>query len=214
MGKYKCWKCGGEIMLSSDPKERKYCNRCGLEAKMSLEDMQRRHHKLGNLLMIERAVKIMENSGKCFMYDYKEYIDEMHEIVELGEKFPFDSSHEIVAALILSDWSYGFKKDFRVNNYRIDFWIPELKVCLEIDGDRHKANADYDSGRDIDIRNALGSEWEIVRIPIKYVEENPIGIVDAIEKMPEEFRKARRKNGGVLPYGFSKRQNAIYKKYG
>ena len=41
----------------------------------------------------------------------------------------------------------------------------------------------YDSERDIDIRNTLGKEWEIVRIPTKYIEKDPTVIPEAIERI-------------------------------
>ena len=98
--------------------------------------------------------------------------------------------------------------------YRVDFYVPELKVCLEIDGHLHEHNAVYDSNRDIELRQFLGGDWEIIRVPTKYIDKNPSMIPEAIEKIKMAKAEFRKKNNGILPDHYSKRERELYKTCG
>ena len=67
--------------------------------------------------------------------------------------------------------------------------LPELKVVLEIDGYAH--NKLKDSKRDLKILHSIGREYEIVRIPTKYVNESPKKIYDAIVEYRDTKRRYR-----------------------
>ena len=47
-------------------------------------------------------------------------------------------------------------------------------------GERHQHRKSYDSKRDVFIKNALGSGWEIVRIDTKYLDKNAKQLLNAI----------------------------------
>ena len=86
------------------------------------------------------------------------------------------------------------------------------KICIEVDGSTHQHKLEYDSNRDIELRNGLGTEWEIVRIPTKYIEDNPSKIIDGAEALAKEKKRLRKKNFGSMPYGFSQRESKHYDK--
>ena len=69
-----------------------------------------------------------------------------------------------------------------------------------------------DSNRDVEIRRELGEEWEIIRIPTKHIEQNPVKLPEAIQALAKQKRDIRKKNGGFLPQSYSKREAARYKK--
>ena len=75
----------------------------------------------------------------------------------------------------------------------------------------HKGHELKDSNRDVRIRQLLGQEWEVIRIPTKYVEEAPEKLPEAIKALADQKRTIRKKNGGFLPHNYSKRESARYK---
>jgi very-short-patch-repair endonuclease len=68
-----------------------------------------------------------------------------------------------------------------------------MKVILEIDGDRHNYNKQHDSVRDQKIMEALGSDWNVVRIKTDYIEQKADLLVEAIEAVVEERNEKKRK---------------------
>lgn len=42
---------------------------------------------------------------------------------------------------------YKFKRQFSVDNYVIDFYCPDKKLAIELDGDIHKSRKEYDTYR-------------------------------------------------------------------
>lgn len=207
--KYKCWRCGKELTLNHEPQERVYCHECEEKKKEEHEKLISEYSLLKIRVMYENALRTMEKSGKCYMHEYLESANRILEAA-ISNTENFMSSHEMVVAIVLDNYGFQFNANFKILNYRVDFYIPEFKACLEVDGAQHSYKLEYDSRRDIDIRNVLGSEWEIVRIKTKYIEENPEKIVDAIEALANEKRRLRKKNNGIMPYGFSKRENTLY----
>ena len=123
----------------------------------------------------------------------------------------YKSAHEMVAAVILLAAGVDFEINFKVDRYYVDFLIHDLKVAVEIDGEMHKGRELKDSNRDVRIRQVLGSSWEIIRIPTKYIEEAPEKLPEAIKALAQQKREIRKKNGGFLPQNYSKREAARYK---
>jgi very-short-patch-repair endonuclease len=111
----------------------------------------------------------------------------------------FDSAHEIVAAVILIHNEVRTKTQYKVGAYRVDFYLPELKIVLEIDGERHRHKKQHDNERDIFIRKELGSDHEIIRVKTERIEENAELLVEAIKSIKEERQELRKKNFGCLP---------------
>ena len=66
-----------------------------------------------------------------------------------------------------------------------------IKQLLEIDGERHKYSGLRDKERDKEIKKALGSGWEIIRIKTDYLDQNAKKLVDAIDAVLES-RETKR----------------------
>jgi Uncharacterized protein conserved in bacteria len=161
-------------------------------------------------LMIERAINMLEKQN-IEIYHYEEAIKAVGEHVT-GNPKKYMSSHEVVAAIILIANEVQTKVQHRIGKYAVDFYLPTLKVVLEIDGYMHQYKRKQDSQRDIAIRNELGREWEIVRIPTKYIEQNSELLVEAIKSIRDEKRKTRGLNSGYLPESYSPREREHYKR--
>ena len=202
--KHICWYCGKEVELEYEPLRRVLCTECFEKFQKEHEEKVQKYIKLKEEVMYDTALRNMEKAG-LYMYEYQESARKMKKL--MGEKTGvFRSSDELITAIVLDEYNYDFKINYRVDKYYVDFYIPELKVCLEVDGRLHEYSVKKDSIRDIDIRNYLGLDWEILRIPTKYIEKDPSKIPDILIKMRKEKRRIRKENRGILPEHYSKKR--------
>lgn len=209
---FTCWRCGKDVEVKyMEPHDRVFCDECFSEYKKEHEELIREYAKLKIKVMFENALRTMEKSKKVYMHEYLEASKKVYDMA-MSESEKFMSASEIIVAIVLEEYAFEYYVNYPILDYKVDFYIPELKVCVEVDGALHQHKLVYDSKRDIEIRNTLGYEWEVVRIPVKYIEENPSKIIEAIEALANEKRRLRKKSQGHLPYGFSKRENKYYDK--
>lgn len=207
---YICWYCGKTIDRKYEPQERVFCEECKEKHLKDYKEKVAEYGKIKIEIMFETALRIMEKAG-IYMYEYQNSANRIYNLAKASSE-TFLSSYEIIAAIVLDEFNYEYEVNKRILKYEVDFYIPELKVCLEIDGHLHDLKPEYDSNRDIDIRNHLGGEWEIIRIPTKYIDKNPSKLIEAIEQLKKEKVKLRRKNSGILPEWYSKRERSLYNK--
>lgn len=210
---YQCWRCGKPVKLHHEPQERVFCEECRTKEIQDHKKLISEYALLKTKVMFDNALRIMEKSQRVYMYEYKDAADEVLEAMQLHTD-AFYSADEVVTAIILAEYGIEFIPNYSVGSYRVDFYLPKEKLCVEIDGHLHRFNAEFDSKRDIDIRHILGAEWEIIRIPTKYVEKDPTKIPEAIEEMAKQKRKIRAENGGFIPETFSARERKYYDKIG
>lgn len=218
----KCWECGKETEIryygfewsgnknwsrqyKNFPK-REYCDACYGEKLEEFKSKKEQYVLLKKELMFERALKILDKQD-IDVYEYQDIIKDMEEYVHQNPN-KFDSSHEMIAGIILVYNEIPAKMQYKIDQYRADFYIPSLKIILEIDGATHSQNAYYDSKRDEKIREILGLDWEVVRISTQYLEQNAELLVEAIKTIKTEKQKLRKENYGKLPEWFSKREKA------
>lgn len=205
----RCWICGGagtkkSILYEPDryggydqAGKRCFCDKCFDEFYAEHTADRKEYTRLKKKLMYERAIRILEKQD-VDIYEYKEALDAVQEFYR-DNLNRFDSSHEMVAAAILIHNEVVTKTQFKVGNYRVDFYLPELKIVLEVDGESHKYKKKLDNERDIAIRKELGLDHEIIRVPTESVEQNAELLVEAIKSIKEERQKLRKKNFGQLP---------------
>lgn len=207
-----CWECGKNIVKSygaMDIMSGRYCLTCYKKHQKQYKETLAQYLSLKNRVMFERALRIMERA--CVdMTKYKRYADAVGRHSADNPDL-YKSSDEMVAAIIMLETGIDFEMNYKVGSFVADMYIPRLALIVEIDGGLHDWKEIKDSNRDVRLRQILGEEWEIVRIPTKYVEENPVRIPDAIKAMAEQKRRIRKENGGFLPESYSKREAARYK---
>lgn len=226
--KIKCWKCGKEIeydltmvrlqlknstkkytKLSDTPShvyKRVFCETCGHEFTKEKERIKEEYINLKIKTLFERAVGNLEKQ-ELDIYKYEEAIKAVEEYaIENSEKF--DSSYEMIAAIILIKNRIEVKMQYKIGRYRVDFYLPDYECILEIDGERHSAKQVHDSKRDVKIRELLGNEWEIIRIPTKYLDENAKMLAKAVIELKKDKQRIRAKNQGIIPSYYSKRNEA------
>lgn len=216
----KCWECGNEGVKQFDLKQadwlgdkklgywhvsqRWYCEECFDRISQERKMDRTEYIRLKKKLMHERAVRMLERQ-ELDLYEYKEALDAVRE-VSIENPNWFDSAHEMVAATIITSNELMVKHHHVIDGCEVDFFIPELKAVLEVDGELHKYSVNKDYKRDIKIRQALGSEYEVVRVGTKYLEENAELLVEAIRTMRAEKQRLRKEHGGVLPDWFTRKR--------
>lgn len=189
-----CWICGKTATTTKpifdgfewntpelSDKHRCYCKEC-LDKLIKTESEERRLYiKLKKREMFRKACKILEGQDTD-MYEYKEAIEVVQEFVETNPD-KFDSSYEVLTAIVLVHNRIHSKMQYRVGRYQVDFLLPELLVVLEIDGERHKHKKDHDSARDKFIKKELGPHWEVIRLSTDNLDKNAKKIPDAINEV-------------------------------
>ena len=215
-----CWECNkegtkqfdmrkpeyffGELLDYVPASQRFYCEECFERVTKERGTDRLEYVKLKKKLMYERAVRMLERQD-IDLYLYKEALEAVKEFSESNLDL-FDSAHEMVAAAVLINDEIHIKTQHKVAGYRVDFWIPEMKIVLEIDGIFHEHTVNRDTKRDIKIREALGRDVEIIRINTKYIEQNAKMLADAISAAREERQKIRKQNFGILPDWYNKKK--------
>lgn len=228
----RCWECGNEVNIDLETEwenyqykaalrrneyqprieqpekcwKRVYCKECGEDEAAKKADIKNKYIKYKMLTQIEKAIGTLEKQ-RIDIYAYRSAINVVKEFA-INNPQKFDSSYEIVAAIMLVRNKVQAKTQHKIDAYKVDFYLPTLKCILEIDGERHNGRELYDSNRDIKLRNMLGADWEVVRIPTKYLDQNAKMLVEAIKQLKREKQKVRAANGGIIPSYYSKRDKA------
>lgn len=195
-----CWECGKpathrrrignmpmwaegnmDFVPEKEKHQRCYCKDCFEKKARQQREENELFIKLKKRRMYETALDILEHQ-KIKMYDYQEAAKAVQEFLE-DNPDKFDSSYEILAAIILIKHKIKCKMQYKIGSYQVDMLLPDLFVALEIDGDRHEHRKKYDSERDMTIKMMLGSQWEIIRIKTDYLDQHADRLLDAIKKV-------------------------------
>lgn len=158
-----------------------YCKECLKVEEEKTAEEHKLYVKLKKREMFRKAVKLLEDQHTD-MYDYKESIEVVKDFLE-GNPDKFDSSYEVLTAIVLVHNRIYAKMQYKIGKYQVDFLLPDMMVGLEIDGERHKHKRDYDSVRDREIKKLLGSHWEIIRIPTERLDADAKKIPEAIDEI-------------------------------
>lgn len=227
-----CWSCGKKIKIKQDEyynpyklvtydrewkarkniNKREFCNECNQLHKKGLRENKKVYAEIGAKLMIERAIRIMERQN-INAYEYKDAIQAIEE--SFNENLErYRSAEEIVATIILIQHEVRVKNNFKIGKYAADIYIQSLACIVEIDGYMHSSEKakTRDGDKDLYIRQLLGKEWEVIRIPTKYIHEKAENLISAIIEIKSKMKELREENYGLLPYNFSKTMDATYRK--
>lgn len=203
---YPCWGCDIPIhSYASQPQLRPFCPDCKEEFTKNKEETLKQYINLKTKVMHERAIRFIEKQHANIAV-YKEPAEVVLEFA-LSAPEKFGSSHEMMAAMELIRNEVKIKMQHKISKHRVDFFIPSMKVVLEVDGYMHATRTLKDSKRDVNILNELGKGWEVIRIPTKHLETNLKQLIPAIKAVYKEKQGLRRKNGGFIPSYYSKRES-------
>lgn len=202
--------------IFAPPRNRCYCEEC--RAKKEAEDIEniRRQRVLKNLAMYERGLSILERQD-VDMYEHREACNVIREFIDKNNAMlntedwknakEFGSADEVAVAIVLVENEIKTVIQKKIGNNRVDFYIPSLKVILEVDGELYHTNKGKDIDRDLNLRDALGDEWEVIHIPTKYIHKN-------IELLPEAIKslKAQKKKERSLHRGLTQKESRHLRK--
>ena len=184
--------------------ERGYCDSC-IELEIERKEKELKEYiNLNASLRFERAIKCLEKQN-ISPYEYQEEIKTIKEFMQENPD-RFDSTEEVVSAIMLLYNEVKMKTQHKIDKYRVDFYLPEHKIIYEVDGITHKNTVHFDNKRDEKIRDILGKEWEIVRISTEHIRQNAELLWEAILAVKEEKQKVRKMNYGLLPEWYTKRE--------
>ena len=192
----KCWICGKTATTTRpvlihgmwdtpelSEKRRCYCDSCFKEVRTKEIEERKTYIRLKKREMFRKAITLLEEQNTN-MYEYKDAIEVVSDFIE-DNVDKFDSSYEVLTAIVLVHNRIYSKMQYKVGKYQVDFLLPDMFVVLEIDGERHRHKKDYDSVRDKEIKKTLGSHWEIIRIPTDRLDKDAKKIPEAIDKVLE-----------------------------
>ena len=96
---------------------------------------------------------------------------------------------EIILWSKISNFQLGFKfrRQHSIGNYIVDFYCPEAKLVIEIDGSEHLKQADYDNER---TEYLLSVGCKVLRFWNNEINRNIEGVVMRIMKELEPLRLA------------------------
>ena len=87
---------------------------------------------------------------------------------------------------------YGFRRQYSVGPYVIDFYCPAIKLAVEIDGDSHfREGAESDDKRREDFIKSFGIRF--LRVTNEEVCRNLPGVLEAITQAVQEEEEGRAK---------------------
>jgi len=81
---------------------------------------------------------------------------------------------------------HKFRRQFSVAGFVVDFYCPELKLAVEVDGASHDDNQEYDAER-TDVLNSYGID--VVRYRNKEVFGNIVGVLDDLLEQVKQRRE-------------------------
>jgi very-short-patch-repair endonuclease len=209
-----CYVCGKEFFSATSVHQRQFCPECFEKYKSEHDALVKEYANIKLKIMHETALRKLEKSRDCFDFrDFREAIEAVEQMERIKPD-AFLSSEEIITAISLYSLGYDFKVNYKILKYKVDFYLPEEKIILEVDSSLHDiGNTKLKDGRrDVEIRYELGNEWEIVRISTSFVAQHPLMIANKAIEMANKQRELRKKNHGFLPYNYSKSVKAYYDK--
>lgn len=194
----KCWVCGKdatraryEFGQKDDYAREKilggkwyrcYCEECFIKEYESEQEERKEYIRLKKREMFRKACNILENQN-VNMYRYKEAIDAVEEVVE-EKPDKFDSSYEVLAAIILVHNRIYAKMQYKVGPYQVDFLLPDKLVVLEIDGEyHHRLRKAKDMERDDYLKKRLGPAWQVIHVPTSLMDKDARRLPIAIDKV-------------------------------
>ena len=133
-------------------------------------------------LPLEKWESLMKIRIKFFMTDIKSYKEEL--LLKRKELRRTLTPEEAVLWTLLkakrldgSKW----RKQHPIGNYILDFYCPEAKLCVELDGNKHYT---FEGAREDNVRTLFLNEKgiKVVRFENRLIWENLEGVIDVISR--------------------------------
>jgi len=186
----KCWGCGVDVP-HQQPNKRHWCVSCLEKYETQRDDDLKVYIAARARMMLDRALWVIEKQDAPIdIADYKEASEVIEGRINENPQ-SFDSAHEMVATMELLRNRVLVKLHPKVGKHTVDLLLPDEKIVLEIDGymhDHDNAAKVRDEKFDADVKAALDTDWEIVRIPTKFIEKKVNKLLPTIRKIKKALR--------------------------
>lgn len=181
-----CWYC----LKEAEPpfrkgKRRCVCNECRKKQNTIEAEEKKAYVLLKKREMLRNALCKLEEQGMD-MYKYRAAIQKVMDYVETHPD-KFDSSYEMMAAIVLIYHGVRCSFQYKVLRFQCDICIPDWKIIIEIDGERHtRTRREEENIRDKKILAELGEEeWNIIRIRTDLLDMKAENLLKAIKGVME-----------------------------
>lgn len=200
----KCWECG-EIFESyvheDDFTRRRWCDSCQRFLREEEKRQSEIQRKIRKIKAMETALGILERQGYD-MYGCKNEIEAVKDAY-FSDRSKYGSSLEIAVAVELLINRIKVKTQVKIRSYRADMVLPDLKIVLEIDGVIHSKGNQKDAMRDILVHEAMGPEWETVRIRSDRINAGLNKLLPYILDQHSKQQELREKYNGDIPWTYN-----------
>ena len=156
----------------------KICYICGKEfesgsiKKYSCKECDENVRLVKKLKMLDKAeyslTHIIGKNGIKFNINISKEVDIIKKRVESGID-NFSSKPEAIVALQLERRGIRYESQKSIGGKNVDFYLPNMKIVLEIDGELYHTDENEKFIRDRAIMRALGEKYEIVHIEASLV---------------------------------------------
>lgn len=154
-----CVICGSKFESN---KNKYYCDKCDEKIKL-----------VKKLEMVDNAEKLINKKPR----NLRRIIDDIDvsENVKIIKKRiingidKFSSVPEVLVAIQMQRIDLEYQTQKEIAGKKVDFYLPTIKIILEIDGDIYHLDQNKTFIRDRQIMSEIGEDWEIVHISSKDV---------------------------------------------
>lgn len=188
----KCVMCGIEF---EEKESQYYCEKCLDKMKI-----------VKKLEMVDKAEKLIAKK-KRNMRRIAETVDvsEFSEIVRkriMDKVDNFSSVPEVAVAIQMQRIGLSYETQKVIAGKNVDFYLPEIKIILEIDGGLYHTDENKTFLRDRQIMHEVGEEWEIVHIDADLVPKYTWNLKEALPYVVSQRNEQHRFRDSLMDSDF------------
>ena len=145
------------------------CIVCGLEFESNSKNItvcktcEEKIHMVKKIEMFKKANGKLKGRGILKNNNVEIHSEKVRERIIKGID-NFSSIPEVMMAIQMEMLEIQYETQKKIGNKKVDFYLPDLKIVLEIDGELYHTNDNESFLRDRHIMHYLDESWEIVHI--------------------------------------------------
>lgn len=188
----KCVMCGFEF----EEKESKYyCEKCLDKMKI-----------VKKLEMVDKAEKLIAKKKRNMRriadtVDVSEFSEAVRKRI-INNVDNFSSVPEVAVAIQMQRIGLSYETQKVIAGKSIDFYLPEIKIILEIDGGLYHTDENKAFLRDRKIMHEVGEEWEIVHIDADLVPKYTWNLKEALPYVVSQRNEQHRFRDSLMDSDF------------
>lgn len=141
------------------------------ECRYACNDCYKKVKLLKDVVKLDKAQENIETDTRIYLRKNYSYQKERDSVLRkiLEDDFKFLSADEMCFALQLEKENIRYFPNYKIGSCKVDFFLPDMRRIIEIDGELYHKNENKDFMRERYIMSCVGEKYEIVRIPASYV---------------------------------------------